>query len=114
MIIDIEKLKKIDWWNNTYCDLGKIKISIIDLDKPYIQDYATKPWDTAYKNITSNMFGTFPIAMQIVGEREKLTQKHRLVTITYDPQFAPINPPHVDKMLIDIPKKRSRRGTYGL
>lgn len=122
MIFDIENLKDIDWWNDTAVDIGKIKITIEDLAKPYIYDYESKPWDKAYANITNNLFGSFPIAMQVVGDREVVTQKHRLVNISYDPQFPPIPLEPEPEQLHEVPpepepiqkRKGKRKGTYGI
>ena len=95
MQLDPEVLKDIDWWNATGADLGKVQIIIEDLAKPCTTDYESKPWDIATANIRRNLFGSFPIAMQIVTtdpvtRGKKIVQKHRTVTISYDPQFPPI------------------------
>lgn len=118
MLVNIEDLKKIDWANDSHVVLGKVTLDIVDVPKAYTQDFESQPWDTAYRNITANLFGSFPISMQLsrvidkIGSREVL-QKFRRVTITYDPQFPDIVVDD-DPVPLKTVSKRKSKGSYGI
>ena len=118
MQVNIEDLKHFDWWNSSDLDLGKAKVHVSDIEKGYCTNYEAKPWDVSYHNITNNLLGSFPIAMQIVTvddhKQQKIHQKHRIVTITYDPKFPPIPPKESKVQQVQPLRTQRKRRSYGV
>ena len=124
MFIDITLLKNIDWWNDEHINFGNIDIDIVDTNINMAYDYGVNPWDIAYRNITQDLYGAFPIAMQINYvdptdrlRQKQLKQKTRRVTISYDPHFPLIiDADEEPKEVIDIPipTKKQKRRKHGI